>query len=1078
MTTRAGIAAFAAAMLVVTSPEGASAPIGGRLLEPVLVVEDFSGDGLGQFASYPPAQDIGYEPSLAPTSGFGAPGGRALMRVVTPTATGPLSIGVIRRMPLVVSAESAITLQYRLDAPGATAIIEAGFAGADGVRYEGRREAATGGWQPLTLSRGDLRADGSGSAAAPGTSIDALYVVVHVTAADPAVTYRFFIDDVRVRGDREAAFEVRRPDARAVAAGDALTAARGFAVNDAIAIDVTAPGAIDAVECVLRSADGAEIARGSLARSTPTYGPAPESGRIAWSAPRLHVVRESDPRGVWTAELEGRAADGRRMRAGVRFIAGGRGSPPHPRLYFSAADRGRLSERTRHPAMAALWRQTREAAAASRASGPIAHGGAMFERLDHQYLLPSLPGYFDVLNRARARIANNALVAWVDDDAAARGAAKTALLEVAAWSRWEPPWFTAHGQHTYYPAGQLASAVALAYDLLYDSLSDDERARVRRALMERSILPTWREYVLDNRAIANTSNWISHTVGGAIQAALAIVDDGAPDEVTAVHRPLNGLLLKIEAHMAASFLADGSYGEGISYQEFALETLGPMLHAAERVLGHSYWNRTSVLQSLAYPLHTLAQPVSDSLDMGDTHPPGGHGIGPVVSRSTDPVVRWYGGRFAPRTIYDFIFFNDDVAPVPPAGEGSRLFAEKGNAVFRTGWRDDSAIVLFRAGPTANHNHNDQGAFLVRNFGETLLTEAGWSDYYKDPYYGPFFTQGIGHNTLLVDGHPESQVIADTAQFAALRRYPRITEFVTSPFYDGVGSDLAPVYPALAAYTRRLAFLKPDLLVVFDRVRAHALSRFDALLHVTDRDRASIAGREASYHGARGSFALRVFASGPFDIALRDGHIPYGVFAARTPPAVPPRPGFLAVSTTEPAQNGWILSAIAMGARAEEADAIAAAIRPAAAPGLTGVRAAVGGRHAVVLFRTDEAGTPLSFEQWTTDAAAWMAGGDGGAWRVALQRARVVRLAAQPLLAADTPVDAALEADASDLTASVRAASPTVVRLFSPRAPARVTINGRAIARGAWRYEGRAVVVRIAAGESRIHIEAAGTRRAP
>ena len=43
--------------------------------------------------------------------------------------------------------------------------------------------------------------------------------------------------------------------------------------------------------------------------------------------------------------------------------------------------------------------------------------------------------------------------------------------------------------------------------------------------------------------------------------------------------------MKIEDHMAASFLADGSYGEGISYLEFDLETLGPLLWALERGFG-------------------------------------------------------------------------------------------------------------------------------------------------------------------------------------------------------------------------------------------------------------------------------------------------------------------------------------------------------------------------------------------------------------------------------------------------------------------------------------------------------------
>ena len=44
----------------------------GPVLEPAVLLEDFGGDGLGQFASYPPAQDIGYDPSLTPTASSGS----------------------------------------------------------------------------------------------------------------------------------------------------------------------------------------------------------------------------------------------------------------------------------------------------------------------------------------------------------------------------------------------------------------------------------------------------------------------------------------------------------------------------------------------------------------------------------------------------------------------------------------------------------------------------------------------------------------------------------------------------------------------------------------------------------------------------------------------------------------------------------------------------------------------------------------------------------------------------------------------------------------------------------------------
>src|SRR5687767_5719068 len=76
--------------------------------------EDFQGDGLGQWASYPPAQDIGYEPSITPTRDLDAPGGRALMRWVQPNRAGDLRFGFIKKVDLVTNAAGRIAFDYRI----------------------------------------------------------------------------------------------------------------------------------------------------------------------------------------------------------------------------------------------------------------------------------------------------------------------------------------------------------------------------------------------------------------------------------------------------------------------------------------------------------------------------------------------------------------------------------------------------------------------------------------------------------------------------------------------------------------------------------------------------------------------------------------------------------------------------------------------------------------------------------------------------------------------------------------------------------------------------------------------------
>src|SRR5262245_4971765 len=98
-------------------------------MRPYTLREDFQRDSLGQFASYPPAQDVGYEPSLTPTTDFSAPGGRALMRVVKPNRAGALRFGFIRQTSLVMCEGEKLSFAYRLNYVAPHSSLEIVFAG-------------------------------------------------------------------------------------------------------------------------------------------------------------------------------------------------------------------------------------------------------------------------------------------------------------------------------------------------------------------------------------------------------------------------------------------------------------------------------------------------------------------------------------------------------------------------------------------------------------------------------------------------------------------------------------------------------------------------------------------------------------------------------------------------------------------------------------------------------------------------------------------------------------------------------------------------------------------------------------
>lgn len=1034
--------------------------------------EDFQGDSLGQWASYPPAQDIGYEPSLTPTSDLGAPGGRSLMRWIKPTSAGDLRMGFIRKLDLTANGTGSIAFDYRINAPGKRARIEIGMAGADGHRYTTTVEAAVDSWAKASVALRELRR-ADGSAPAVGTGFEAVYLIALVGNAGEDTVYRFLIDNVSISGGKQAALEIIAPRSLASEPWRSAISAIGFRPGEVLRIEVRSPVSLTRASSRLIAGNGHAVANVAL-YDDATHGDK-AAGDNVWTNDSVHRFANADPTGVWRTELQGETADRRTVSAGLRFLVHSGNVSQHPRLYFSGADKARLVERTRDPRLAKVWEYIRATAKNSRASGAVAHGGDVFKLLDTEYLLPSLLGYFDVLNRARSRIAYNAFASYLTDDAEARKTAKETLLAVSRWHRWEPPWFTAHGQHTYYPAGLLAVDVALGYDLLYEHLSEAERSKVRRALIEKQIIPTYKEYFLDNRAMADTSNWISHTVGGAMIAASAIAADVTPEESGGkFDLYVNGLLMKIEAHMAASYLPDGSYGEGISYQEFDSETLAPMINAVERNLGVDYWNTTRIKDSLRYALYIRTDPLEASLDMGDTHPPAGFGISPLIYRSKDPVMRWYYSKFDRPSLQHFIFFDDSVPPRAPDSAGmpdSAIFEDKGNAVFRTGWGEDSIAMLFRAGPNFNHHHADQGSFLITAFGEPLVTEAGWSDYYKDPYYATFFTQAVGHNTVLVDGNPESQIIPDTPQFKALNDYPRITDSVTSKFYDGVGSDLASVYPArVQRYARRVVFMKPHYFVLYDDLKTRGRdARFNFLVHMPNRAAIKTDGSTAVYSGAKAAVAVRSFVPDDALLSVNDGRIPYPTFSARTPAETPPQPAYLDFGTARPANETQFLTTVVPAKTSGAAADLIGKMFPITGENAKGVRVERGAETDFVIFRTGAA-TLMRRGEWSADASVLALTNHGFSFSTfAAENARLVTNGKQLMFSAETVASIAAKYDRDEINAVVNSKTGTKVVLFVGSKPARVAVDGIATSDSRFNPADRTVSLSLSKGQHEVRI---------
>lgn len=253
-------------------------------------------------------------------------------------------------------------------------------------------------------------------------------------------------------------------------------------------------------------------------------------------------------------------------------------------------------------------------------------------------------------------------------------------------------------------------------------------------------------------------------------------------------------------------------------------------------------------------------------------PPGkiGGGFGDLVnetqSRSIAPLIdefadqsgnaywKWYAERHNVKpaaTYYNFVrkakpflIAGTDTPSEPLRGKPptnlptSRLFAGTGQAYLNTNLLDanENVQVIFKSSPfgTQSHGYEANNSFFFSAWNENLLINTGRRDYYGSPHHRDWMWSTRSVNNIVVGGM--GQVTHQATPDA------RIAFFETHDDYDVVIGEAAAAYRAskdnaifpdgkvLDRYTRTIVFVKPDTLIVHDRLAATVPTTFQYWLH--------------------------------------------------------------------------------------------------------------------------------------------------------------------------------------------------------------------------------------------------------
>ncbi|HEV2577345.1 MAG TPA: heparinase II/III family protein [Acidobacteriaceae bacterium] len=783
-------------------------------LAPWIFHADWSG-GFSGWMSFPLAQDIGYDPTLY-TVKVGET--TALQHNFNSHGEPTSWFGFIRPLCFTADARTRLVVRYRLDLSAALAEPELIFVGLDGHRHT----------TPLPGGNGEHNLAITGAQLHLATATPIVAIILRGRLEHPPLysKSRWLIENFELHAERAPEVVLASPKLDATVDGSQVA-------------DITlSPSGALKIERVFPSLPA------TISLYDPTGANAGSQDVPAGTAAASLSLNAAAQPGLWKAEIAQGSA-----RTSFRFLVLG-SIPPHPRVLLSANRLEELHTESRYADLRRQIHQHAETLATKIAFNP--------EAGDNIALMPSgrgigptepaqLKPYVELVEDYADAIAYNALDYRLNGNKAALTAARRALDAMMQWPTWVPPRFQQHGLYTYYEVGVIAQRVAFGYDLIGPELTSPEKEKTADAFWKCVIQPAVNEYFSYNRDPIAASNWMANSVGGAIEAAVAVAGD-TPNWREREGPALAKLEFAYEQLLHGLFSGDGSESEPYGYENFAMQGISWGMSSLN-ALGIHPAGSERMIDGFWWPYYvTVRQGLQ--LDTGDFngHLTGLPGFAWGAATSGIPELR---ALYDTGTNLDLMqtvetshnghLLEERLGPIdlvccskpaqsftpPPT---SRIFPLRGSAALRSGWSDDATIISLRVGPWFNHQHADEGSFQVAAFGTTLIDEAGYTNYYTDPRYADYFSQSAGHNTLLVDGNAFSQT-AIASRFWPGFPAPHFTSHLLAGGIDYLAADLTDAYDGvLEHYEREFFFLKPGVLIVRDRVRSPAPHVFSFLLH--------------------------------------------------------------------------------------------------------------------------------------------------------------------------------------------------------------------------------------------------------
>lgn len=449
--------------------------------------------------------------------------------------------------------------------------------------------------------------------------------------------------------------------------------------------------------------------------------------------------------------------------------------------------------------------------------------------------------------------------------------AKQELLAVCNFQDWNP-------SH-YLDVGEMAMAVAIGYDWLYDYLSENVKMKLRKAIVEKAFNTAEIGGFYDR-----TNNWNQVCNAGLVLAALAIYEEEKEKSDYIIDKAVKTVPLAME-----SYSPDGIYPEGFSYWGYGTGFQVTMLAAMESALGTDFGlsDNYGFLKSPYFMLYMTAPSgwcynFCDSGRKIDLN----QAMYWFASKNKDTSLLWYEcyylkrlnkytGNDIDRLLPNILIFSKDIDLANLKEPKGKFFSGKGIKpvfIYRSGWsnKTDSYLGVVAGSPSIPHGHMDSGSFVYEKKGERWAIDLGLQSYYtlekegvdlwnssqNGQRWDVFRLGNTGHTTITING--KKHLVTGNPEFI---------ETYQKSDYKGAKIDMTSLYGDDVENVLRSVYLdKNDDLNIIDEIQTNGNNAEIMWTMVTSAQAKIIKDNiiELSKNGKK----MRFHVEAPIDINLK------------------------------------------------------------------------------------------------------------------------------------------------------------------------------------------------------------------